>query len=197
MVEAPFETLAVSPARRPDRGVAGSPATRRRAIRVATITRRADREESVAAPAGSLAKRYVHDVGAASRSDWTRPSNHGTRKTTGSVRRSIEAVTGGLEVVAPGPHLGLAAVLSLCDARTIAHAKRLWTLTQPWTHRTRPPLLGNLADEREIPTASTAPFFFSSEEKKEEHRRRHLSRLTRFQVSADTGLVQTRAQLSR
>src|SRR5207247_6061088 len=31
--------------------------------------------------------------------------------------------------------------------------KRLWTLTQPWTHRTRPPLLGNLAEEREIPTS--------------------------------------------
>ena len=32
-------------------------------------------------------------------------SNRGTRETTGSVRRSIEAVTEGLEVSAPGPHL--------------------------------------------------------------------------------------------
>ena len=32
-------------------------------------------------------------------------SNRGTRETTGSVRRSIEAVTEGLEVQAPGPHL--------------------------------------------------------------------------------------------
>jgi hypothetical protein len=38
--------------------------------------------------------------------------------------------------------------------------KRLWTLTQPWTHRTRPPLLGNLAEEREIPTSVHSPFLF-------------------------------------
>ena len=30
---------------------------------------------------------------------------------------------------------------------------RRWTLTQPSTHRTRPPLLGNLAERREIPTS--------------------------------------------
>src|SRR2546426_3868822 len=85
--------------------MAGGRATRGRAIRVAPITRRADRKEAIAAPAGFLAKRRVHDVGAAWRSDWTRRSNRGTREATGSVRRSIEAVTEGLEVAAPGPHL--------------------------------------------------------------------------------------------
>jgi hypothetical protein len=38
--------------------------------------------------------------------------------------------------------------------------KRLWTLPQPWTHRTRPPLLGNLAEKREIPTSVHSPHFF-------------------------------------
>ena len=52
--------------------VARGGATRRRAIRVAAITRRADREEAIAAPTDFLAKRRVHDVGAAARSDWTR-----------------------------------------------------------------------------------------------------------------------------
>src|SRR5260370_32081774 len=63
--------------------------------------------------------------------------------------------------------------------------KRLWTLTQPWTHRTRPPVLGKLAEEREIPTSVHSPFLFPSEEKNEEHLRRQPSRFTRFQVSAD------------
>jgi len=105
MIEPAFRTETMAPARRSDRVVAGGSATRARAIRMATITRRADREEAVTTAAGFLAKRRVHDVGAASRADWTRPSNHGTTKTTGSVRRSIEAVTEGLEGSAPGPHL--------------------------------------------------------------------------------------------
>jgi len=104
VIEAAFGTHPVAPARGADRGEAGGRATGGRAIRVAAITRRADREEAVAPPAGFLAKR-VHDVGAAARSDWTRRSNRGTRETTGSVRRSIEAVTEGLEGSAPGPHL--------------------------------------------------------------------------------------------
>ena len=79
-------------------------ATGRRAIRVAAITRGADREESIAAATDFLAKRRIHDVEAAARFDWTRRSNRGTRETTGSVRRSIEAVTEGLEGQAPGLH---------------------------------------------------------------------------------------------
>ena len=98
MIEAAFGTAPMALARGADRRAAGRRATRRRAIRVAAITRRADRKEAVAAPTGFLAKRRVHDVGAAARFDWTRRSNRGTRETTGSVRRSIEAVTEGLEV---------------------------------------------------------------------------------------------------
>ena len=54
----------------------------------------------------------------------------------------------------------LQALTSVAAARSVRHdarspnLKRLWTLTQPWTHRTRPPLLGNLAEEREIPTSA-------------------------------------------
>jgi hypothetical protein len=68
-------------------------ATHRRAIRVATIARHADRKDTIAAATDFLAKRRIHDVEAAARFDWTRRSNRGTRETTGSVRRSIEAVT--------------------------------------------------------------------------------------------------------
>jgi hypothetical protein len=72
---------------------------------MAAITREADREEPIAASAHFLAKRRVHDVGAAVRFDWTRRLNRGRTETTGSVRRSIETVTEGLEIAAPGPHL--------------------------------------------------------------------------------------------
>ena len=89
VIEAAFRTDPMAPARGADRGVAGGRATRRRAVRVAAIARRADREEAVAPPTGFLAKRRVHDVGAASRTDWTRRPNRGTRETTGSVRRPV------------------------------------------------------------------------------------------------------------
>ena len=71
---------------------------------MAAITRGANREESIAAATDLLAKRRIHDVEAAARFDWTQRSNRGTRETTGSVRRSIEAVTEGLEGQAPGLH---------------------------------------------------------------------------------------------
>jgi hypothetical protein len=109
MIEATFGTAPVAPAGGADRRAAGSCATGDRAIRVAAITRRADREEAVAAAADLLAKRRVHDVGAAARFDWTQLANRGTRETTGSVRRSIEAVIEGLEISPPGPHLTSAA----------------------------------------------------------------------------------------
>ena len=105
MIEASFRTPPMSMARGGDRAAPAGGATGRRAIRLAAIARRADREQALAEPAGFLAKRRVHDVGAATRSDWTRTANRGTRETTGSVRRSIEAVTEGMEVSAPDPHL--------------------------------------------------------------------------------------------
>jgi hypothetical protein len=109
MIEAAFRALAMALARQPQRRVSGRGATRGGAIRVAAITGDADRKEAVAAATDFLAKRRVHDVGAAARFDWTRLGNRGTRETTGSVRRSIEAVIEGLELLPPGLHLTSAA----------------------------------------------------------------------------------------
>jgi hypothetical protein len=105
MIETPFRAAAMPLARGADRCLARRGTTRRRAVGVAAITRGADREGAIAASADFLAQRRVHDVEAAARFDWTRLANRGTRETTGSVRRSIEAVTEGLEISPPGPHL--------------------------------------------------------------------------------------------
>jgi hypothetical protein len=105
MIEATFGTAAVALAGAADGCTARRRATRRRAVRVAAITRGTDREEAIAAATDLLAERRIHDVEAATRFDWTRRSNRGTRETTGSVRRSIEAVIEGLEGQAPGLHL--------------------------------------------------------------------------------------------
>jgi hypothetical protein len=71
---------------------------------------RRNREESITASTDFLARRRVHDVGAAMRFDWTRRSKPWHKEgTTGSVRRSIEAVTEGPEGQAPGLHFTSAA----------------------------------------------------------------------------------------
>jgi hypothetical protein len=68
---------------------------------------------------------------------------------------------------APGPHLIRRALSGRDVPRQSRHQnKRLWTLTQPWTHRTRPPLLGNLAEEREIPTSVHKPISFLLQKKR-------------------------------
>jgi hypothetical protein len=105
MIEAAFGTVPMALTRGANRRTARGRTTRRRAIGLAAITRDADRKETVAVATDLLAKRCVHNVEAAARFDWTRRSNRGTRETTGSVRRSIEAVTEGLEISPPGPHL--------------------------------------------------------------------------------------------
>ena len=46
----------------------------------AAIAAGADRKEAVAVAADSLAKRRVHAVGAAARTDWTRPTNRVTNR---------------------------------------------------------------------------------------------------------------------
>src|SRR3990170_1575850 len=105
VIEAPFRAATVALLGRADRRAPARHATRLRAIRMTAITRGADREGPIAASTDLLAKRRVHEVGAAARFDWTRLGNRGTTETTGSVRRSIEAVTEGLEGQAPGLHL--------------------------------------------------------------------------------------------
>jgi hypothetical protein len=104
MIEAAFATPTVPLAGGADGCTARGRAARERTVRVAAITRRADREEAIAASTDLLTKRRVHDVGAAARFDWTRRINRGTRETTGSVRRSIEAVAEGLKLLPSGLH---------------------------------------------------------------------------------------------
>jgi len=78
MIEAPFGAALMALPGGADRRLARRRATRGRAIRMAAITRHADREDAIAASTDLLAKRRIHDVEAA-RFDWTRRSNHGTR----------------------------------------------------------------------------------------------------------------------
>ena len=180
VIEAAFRTDPMAPARGADRGVAGGRATRRRAVRVAAIARRADREEAVAPPTGFLAKRRVHDVGAASRTDWTRRPNRGTRETTGSVRRSIEAVTEGLEGSAPGPHLIRRSAQLTRPLRARSSRARPWTLPPLWTHRTRPQGFANLAQNaRFAQRPPPSPFSLK--------RKRRRPTTTRVQIYAVSG----------
>lgn len=72
---------------------------------MAAIAGGADRKHAIATSTDLLAERRVHGVEAAARFDWTRRKNRGTTETTDSVCRSIEAVTEGLEISPPGPHL--------------------------------------------------------------------------------------------
>src|SRR5229473_8165721 len=114
---------------------------------MAAITGGTNGKRPVTEPAGLLAKRYVH-VGAAAHSDWTCGRNRDTTssdpsRSVGASRRSPRVWRG----KAPGPHL-IRRPLSLRHVprpHREPEQKRLWTLTQPWTHRTRPRLLGNLA----------------------------------------------------
>jgi hypothetical protein len=73
---------------------------------MAAITSGTNGKQPVTEPAGLLAKGYVH-VGAAAHSDWTRGRNRDTTSCAVSVRRSIEAVTEGLEgqISRPSPRL--------------------------------------------------------------------------------------------
>ena len=90
VIEAAFRTGPMAAAGGPDRPAAGRRATRRRAIRVAAIARGADREEAAAPPTRFLAKRRVHNVGAATHSNWIRTSHswHKERRLTRSVGAS-------------------------------------------------------------------------------------------------------------
>ena len=121
MIEAAFRADPMPAARGADRGAAGGRPTRRRAKGVAPITRRADREQAVAAPADFLAKRRVH-VGAAAHSNWTRTRNRDTTdsdrsRSVGASRRSPRVWRG----KTPGPHL---AVPSAYAARAVRHNSR-------------------------------------------------------------------------
>lgn len=154
---------------------------------MAPITRCADREEAVAAPTDFLAKRPVHDVGAAPSSDWTRQSQRGTGETTGSV-----AVGASRRSRGPG---GFSSRPSPHSPHCAAYA----TAARPFT----PGGLWNAAAARDAQNASTAawkphrtrfptsvhsPFSFSFRRTRRTQTRIGTSTLVQidaFQVSAD------------
>jgi hypothetical protein len=78
MIETAFGTALMSLAGVAHRRLARRRATCGRAIRLAAITRHANREEVIAATTDLLAKRRVHDVEAAARFGWTSPLNRVT-----------------------------------------------------------------------------------------------------------------------
>ena len=119
MIEAAFGTAPTALACRVDGGATRRSATRRRAIGVAAITRRADREEAVAPPTGFLGEAACPRLDTAQK--------RRTRETTGSVRRSIKAVTEGLGGSAPGPHVISRQRAAYVKARARPTRGRLWT----------------------------------------------------------------------
>jgi hypothetical protein len=131
MIEPPFRAGPMAAPRRPHAFPSCRRPTAGGTIRLAAIAGAAEGERAVAAATGSLAKRSVHGVGAAARSDWTRRSNRGTTEKTGSVRRSIEAVIEGLEGSAPGPHLNPRPPISVAAIRSIGRGRSAASDTRP------------------------------------------------------------------
>jgi hypothetical protein len=115
---------------------------------MAAITGGTDRNEAVAATTDLLAKRRVHAVDAAARFDWTRRVNRGRREMTGSVQRSIEAVTEGLEGSAPGPHLDPPQGRQTISSNPmISRGRSAAAAPQPWCDRDRRRAPARLFDE--------------------------------------------------
>ena len=161
MIEPAFWTATMALARSADRGVAGRRATCR-----TSNTHGHDHTTSRSRRVGYSAGRFSGEAvrprrrsGIALRLDTTRQTMAQQRRlarSVGASRRSPRAWRDQLQVLTsdlPRPS-------AYATRARSPKPKRLWTLPQRWTHRTRPPLLGNLAEEREIPTAPTALFFF-------------------------------------
>ena len=89
VIEAPFRTALMAGLGGLHRAAAGQGPAVRRAVGVATVARRTDRQEAVTPAAGLLAEGLVHGVGArGATSDWTASPNRDTTGATGSVCRS-------------------------------------------------------------------------------------------------------------
>ena len=91
----------------PHRAATTERPARRGAVRVPPVAGRADREEAATFPAGALAERVVHGVGARrAGSDWTARRIRGTTTGTGSVCRSSRRSRGPrMALRALTPHL--------------------------------------------------------------------------------------------
>ena len=146
MIEAAFRTVPMSAASGAHRSAAIGGATPGGAIRMAAITRGADREEAVAPPTRFLAKQRIHNVGAATHSNWTRTSHpwHKERRlarSVGASRRSPRVWRSKLQTLTSS-----ATDVSLRDRTPTPTPKRPWTLTDPWTRRRAHRSLQNRAD---------------------------------------------------
>ena len=146
MIEAALRTGPVAAARGADRSAAGRRATGRRAIRMAAIARGTDREGAAAQPTRFLAKRCVHEVGAATHSNWTRTSHpwHKERRlarSVGASRRSPRVWRSKLQTLTSS-----ATDVSVRDRTPAPKPKRPWTLTELWTRRRAHSSLQNRAD---------------------------------------------------
>jgi hypothetical protein len=110
------------------------------------------------------------------------------KETTGSVRRSIEAVTEGLEGSAPGPHLirRSAQLTRLARDHSIRRGYGRCR-SRGRTERAHRCLEISLENAR-FPQRPQ-PFPFLQKNKDEKQLRRRWSRFTRFQVSADTSVL--------
>lgn len=165
-----------------DRSAAARRATRRRAIRVAAIARGADREEAAAPPTRFLAKRRVHDVGAATHSNWTRTSNRGTKRGDWlgpSEHRGGHRGSGGRSS-RPSPRLPR----QLTRPHAYAQAKEAVDADGSMDAQTRPQLLAK-PRRRGFARAPTAIIFFVIT-RPERTDRREKSRFLRFYVASDT-----------
>jgi hypothetical protein len=96
MIEPAFGTGAMAATGRAHRAATGRTPTRGRAIRMAPITRGADREGPAAAPTGLESQRSVHVVGASTPPDWTATANRAT------TRRSARSVAASRRSRGPG-----------------------------------------------------------------------------------------------
>ena len=123
---------------RPAPSAGGPGSGNARAVGVATVARRTDREEAVAPAAGLLAEGLVHGVGVrAATSDWTVSPNRGTTEATGSVCRSSRRSRG-----SGGTRALTSSASHPYAIRKTGSTPRqgLWTLPQVRTHTTRPHL---------------------------------------------------------
>ena len=173
MIEPAFRTLSVSPAGRLARPPTRHLATRRRAIGMASIAGRTNGERPIAEATDLLPERRVHDVGAAARFDWTRRANRGTRETTGSVAVGASRWSPRVWRISSRPSLHSPHRAAYVTRRPGPNRDRPWTLPEPWTHRTRPPLLGKPAQNAGFPQAPTAILFSVEKKTKNEDKNRY------------------------
>ena len=168
MIEAAFGTAPMALARGADRSPARGRATRRRAIRVAAITRRRRSQRG-----GCSADRFSGEAacprrrsGGALRLDTARQTVAQERRlarSVGASRRSPRVWRFKLQALTSS-----ATAVSLRDRTPTPKPQRPWTLPHLWTHRRAHSCLENRADA--VSHERPPPFSFLSEERRTNYR---------------------------